>query len=127
MALALTRLTAWLFILVGVLGFFSGSAGLHAGLELGLFPVNLVHNLTHILVGLWGLNAARTEEGANLWCRQAAVLSLLLGVAAFVPAIVALFSSVVPIGGNDAFLHLGFAAVLACLGFIVPARDGLGA
>lgn len=127
MTLVLTRLVAWLFIVVGLLGFVSGSAGLHPGLELGLFPVNLVHNLTHVLVGLWGLNAARTEDGANLWCRQAAVLCLLLGLAAFVPAIVALFSGVVPIGGNDGFLHLGFAAVLAWLGFIAPSRAGVSA
>ena len=56
------------FALVGVLGFFpspppAGAPPLSVehghGLALGLFPVNTLHNIVHLLFGVLGLAAAR--------------------------------------------------------------------
>ena len=121
----IAKLFGWVFVLVGVLGFFGFAGGTMSmgtpGLLLGLFQVNLLHNIVHFLVGLWGLNAARTADGATAFCKQAGVLYLLLAIIGF--AAPDLFASVVPLGGNDRFLHLGLAVVLCYAGFMGGARQ----
>lgn len=119
----IAKLFGWVFILLGVIGFFSGSVNMTTGLELGLFPVNLVHNVVHILIGLWGLNAARTAAGATAYCKQAGVLFLLLAILGFIPATVDMFANVVPIGGNDRYLHLVLGLVLCYFGFMGKSRE----
>ncbi len=115
---SVAKLFGVVFILVGVIGFFSGSMNMSTGMELGLFPVNIVHNLVHILIGVWGLSAARTPGGATAFCKQAGVLYLLLAILGFIPSIVDALASVVPIGGNDRFLHLALGLILMYFGFM---------
>ena len=103
-------------ILVGVIGFFSGSMNMTMRPELGLFPVNVLHNVVHILVGAWGLTASRTLSGATAFCKQAGVLFLLLAIIGFVPSLTEQLASLVPLGGNDAYLHLVLALVLLYFG-----------
>ena len=55
------------FILVGVVAFFSGSMSMDTGLMLGLFPVNVLHNLVHLLFGVWGLAASRSFGAAKTY------------------------------------------------------------
>jgi hypothetical protein len=62
------------FLIVGVAGFVPGITTPHThpeitaqsglGLLFGLFPVNLLHNIVHILFGIWGLFAMRSLGGA---------------------------------------------------------------
>ena len=104
------------FILLGIIGFFSGSMTMSTGFELGIFPVNIVHNILHILIGFWGLNAARTMAGATAYCKQAGVLFLALGVLGLIPSVVEMFASLIPIGGYDHLLHLVVGAILAYFG-----------
>src|SRR5438477_11611216 len=72
------------FLLVGVLGLFLTPAGMQMGVDanakplLGLFPVNLLHNVVHIAFGVWGLLAARTFSGAQAYCKIGGVVYLLL-------------------------------------------------
>ena len=76
------------FFLVGIAGLFvPNGMGMEADMEtsgrlLGLFPVNLLHNLVHLLFGVWGLAASRGYGasvlyarigGVDLDCKQAAV------------------------------------------------------
>jgi hypothetical protein len=118
----IAKVFGWVFILVGVIGFFSGSATMTAGPELGLFPVNVVHNVAHILIGLWGVNAARTATGAMAYCKQAGVLYLLLAILGFIPATVDMFANLAPLGGNDRYLHLVLGLVLCYVGFMGNSR-----
>ncbi|MGH7594262.1 MAG: DUF4383 domain-containing protein [Gemmatimonadales bacterium] len=105
-------------VLVGLLGFFLPSSfGMATTMLAGSFEVNLVHNLVHVLIGIWGLVASRTATGATAFCKQAGVLFLLLAILGFVPSMVALLANLVPIGGNDVYLHLVFAAILLYVGF----------
>ena len=120
---SIAKIFGWVIILFGVVGFFSGSMNMTAGMELGIFPVNIVHNIVHILIGLWGINAARTVEGATTYCKQAGVLYLLLGVVGLIPAAVEMFASTIPIGGYDHMLHLGLGIVLAYFGFLAGSRQ----
>jgi len=107
-----------IFILIGVVGFFSGGMTMTAGKELGLFPVNIVHNVVHILIGFWGLNASRSLAGATTYCKQAGILYLALGVLGLIPSVVDGLASVMPIGGYDHLLHFVVGGVLSFFGFI---------
>ena len=58
------------FIIVALAGFFTpGGTTMNADMEtapllFGVFPVNLLHNIVHLLFGLWGLAASRSWGGA---------------------------------------------------------------
>jgi hypothetical protein len=111
------------FLLVGVLGFVQGGMSMEADPNLapkvlGMFAVNLLHNLVHLAFGAWGLAAARTHDASRAYCRIAGVIYLVLAVLGFVaPSGFGL----VPLGGADPFLHLVLGGVLAGVGF--TARD----
>lgn len=124
------------FLLVGAAGFVPGitvphthpdvqvTAGL--GLLMGLFPVNLLHNLVHLLFGIWGLMAARTSGAAVAYARAVAVFYALLTVLGLVPAAnLHTTFGLVPLYGNDVWLHALLAAGAAYFGFVhkTVARD----
>ena len=81
---------------------------------LGLFAVNVLHNVVHLLFGIWGLVASRTFSSAKSYAQIAGVLYLILAVAGF---IVPNGFGLVPLGGNDVWLHLVLGLVLAGVGF----------
>lgn len=107
------------FVLVALLGFVSSGGSMEADMEqapraLGLFPVNLLHNLVHLAFGAWGLAASRSWGAAKAYCRAAGAIYLVLAVLGFVvPETLGLM----PIGGNDIWLHALLGAVLAYFGF----------
>ena len=108
----------WIFILVGVWGFFVSGGSMEAGPDapaiLGLFPVNVLHNLAHLALGVWGILAARSFGGARAYARIAGVLYLLLAVLGFVDPTT---FGLMPLGGGDIGLHLVLGVVLAGVGF----------
>jgi hypothetical protein len=109
------------FLLVGLLGLFlDGGTGMESHPDraprlLGLFPVNLLHNLVHLGFGVWGLLAARTHSAARGYHRAGAVIYLVLVVLAFIDPTT---FGLVPIGGNDIWLHAVLAAGLGYFGFV---------
>ena len=125
-----------LYLVVGLLGFVPGvvqpppadapnlMVEANHGRLLGLFPINLLHNLVHLLVGAWGLAGARSFAGALGFARGLAIVYGLLGL---IPGTDTLFG-LVPIQGHDVWLHALSAAVAAYFGFGPPARaaDQLG-
>jgi hypothetical protein len=126
----MTRTTAQLvalvfgivFILVAVLGFITpGGLSMgteHAPMLLGMFAVNLLHNVVHLLFGLAGVAAARSFAGARSYCRAVGVIYLVLaGLGLVAPTTFGL----IPIGGSDIYLHLVLGLVLAAVGFTAKA------
>ena len=115
------------FLAVGVLGFVPGMVEpLHpghppvdpeGGLLLGLFPVNMFHNAVHILFGLWGLAASRSLSGAVMYARGVAIIYAVLTICGFVPSLHTLFG-MVPLYGNDVWLHAVLALVAAYFGWV---------
>ncbi|HEX6371551.1 MAG TPA: DUF4383 domain-containing protein [Longimicrobium sp.] len=109
------------FLLVGVLGLVvPGGTGMESHPEqaprlLGLFPVNLLHNLVHLAFGAWGIAASRSHAGSRGYHRTGAVIYLVLVVLAFVDPTT---FGLVPIGGNDIGLHAVLAIGLGYFGFI---------
>src|SRR5687767_789794 len=114
------------YLVVGILGFVPGlvqpaghapDLAVHAyhGRLLGLFPVNLLHNVVHLLIGLWGIAASRTLPAARWYGRGLALFYGLLALLGLFPATQTLFG-LVPIHGNDVWLHAGSALIAAYFG-----------
>ena len=107
------------FILVAILGFVSSGASMEADPAtapkvMGLFPVNLLHNVVHLLFGVWGLVASRSVGGAVTYGKIGGVVYLLLGIVGFLSPSGFGF---VPLGGHDRWLHIALGLALAGLGF----------
>lgn len=115
------------FLAVGALGFVPGIAepATHEGVTmthgsamlLGLFPVNTLHNVVHLLFGLWGVMAYRSAGGAVGYFRGVAVIYALFTVLGLLPQTNTLFG-LVPLHGNDVWLHAALALVAAYFGFV---------
>ena len=102
------------FILVGLLGLVMGGYTMSATMLLGLFPVNLLHNLVHLAIGGWGIMAAQSEASAQAFCKIAGIAYVALALLGFI--IPDLFG-LIPIGGNDIWLHLVIGVILSYVGF----------
>ena len=106
-------------LLVGILGLVS-AGGMEMGADpapgmlLGLFPVNLLHNIVHLLFGVWGLVASRSFAGAKLYAQATGVIYLVLAICGLV---IPTTFGMIPIGGADIGLHAVLGLVLAGVGF----------
>ncbi|NUZ05833.1 DUF4383 domain-containing protein [Piscinibacter koreensis] len=118
-----------IFLVVGAAGFIPGMTVEHThpdvrvtsglGLELGLFPVNVLHNIVHLLFGVWGLVAARSATGAVAYAKAVAIIYALLMVMGFIPALnLHTTFGLIPLYGNDIWLHALLAAIAAYFGFV---------
>src|SRR5688500_3869848 len=96
-----------IFLLVGVLGFVPGltvmpdaaaTNGAHAGHDLrvtgpghgyllGLFHVTVLHNIVHLLFGVWGVLAYRSFDGSRTYARGVAIIYGLLAVIGLIPGL----------------------------------------
>ena len=114
------------FLLAGLSGFVPGLSPEHmhpdmvvtseSRLAVGLFPVNVLHNLVHSAFGIWGLLAARSVGGSFAYAKGVALTYALLTVLGLSQATNTIFG-LVPIYGNDIWLHAGLAIVAAYFGF----------
>lgn len=125
-----TLVFAILFLIVGIAGFIPGltmgstamadmdtSAG-HS-LLFGLFPVNALHNIVHLAFGLWGFFAYFSGRTASrVFLRSTAVIYAVLTVFGFIPGLDTLFG-LVPLSGNDIWLHALLAIIAGYVGFVV--------
>lgn len=107
------------YVLVGLLGF-AVTAGIgfiatEGGLLLGVFAVNPLHNIAHLLIGgallIAGLSGVRAAKTVNVIIGAA---YLLLGVAGFF--LVGTGANILALNTPDHFLHLGSAALLLAVG-----------
>lgn len=122
------------FVLVGVLGFVPGINQMHHmddpnlmvenpghGYLLGLFHVNVLHNLVHLVFGILGIAMARSGK-AIAYCRFVAIAYGLLAVLGLIPALRIQYTfGLIPIEGNDVWLHTLIAIAAAIFGWGVPA------
>lgn len=91
------------------------------GRALGLFPVNVLHTLVHLVIGLWGVIAWRSFPAAQLYARALAIVYGLLTVLGAIPATHTLFG-LVPLFGHDIWLHAGTAIIAAYFGWFAERR-----
>jgi hypothetical protein len=108
-----------IFLLVGALGLVA-TGGMQMGdprnpaMILGMFPVNLLHNVVHLAFGVWGVMAARSFSSSVVFCKLGGFAYLCLAVLGLV---VPTFFDLIPIGGNDVFLHTVLGVFLVWAGF----------
>lgn len=132
MVQSFARIFGIIFVAVGILGFTPGlvqplidTSGLAVstgyGRLLGIFPVNVVHNLVHLGAGIWGILAARNFAAAITFSKAMAIAYGVLAILGIIPATNTLFG-LAPIYGVDVLLHALSAAAAAYFGFVVPAR-----
>ena len=116
------------FLAVGALGFVpsvvqdSMGEGLQQhGMLLGLFMISPLHNAAHLLFGVWGLAASRSTGGAVVYFKAVAVIYALLAVLGLIASTADLFG-MIPLMGNDVYLHAALAIIAAYFGFVNRSR-----
>lgn len=122
------RVIGIVFFAVGVLGFVAGLksppplwaphmvADGEYGLMLGLFPVNWIHNLVHLIIGIAAWRASNTMSDARKFARGLAILYGGLAVMGLIPVLNSTFG-LIPLFGHDVWLHAATAAIAAYFGF----------
>jgi hypothetical protein len=123
MTQTVARVFGVVFLLVGVLGLVTTPLSMEGGLLLGLFPVNVLHNVVHLAFGAWGLLAGGTLAGATAYCKIAGIAYLVLAV---VGVLAPAGFGLVPLGGHDVWLHGILGLVLAAAGFLDRTRAAAG-
>jgi len=95
-----------LYTVVGIVGFIpalGGTFGVGSSALLGLFPINAVHNVVHLVIGIPGLRSAGNEASAGSYLRGFGVFLVIVGI-------LGIFwqnpFGILPIGGKDVWLHL---------------------
>jgi hypothetical protein len=103
-----------IYLLVGVLGLIPGlltppttpvAVNILNGDLLGLFPVNIIHTLVHLVLGLWGILAYRSYEGSRVYGRTVGAIFIVLFLFGLIPGLNTLFG-LAPLNGADVWLHL---------------------
>jgi len=81
---------------------------------LGIFPVNLLHNLVHLAFGVWGLAASRSWSGSKQFFIVAGFVYVVLTILGFLsPSGFGL----VPLAGPDIWLHCVLAIAMLAIGY----------
>lgn len=119
------QIIGWAFILIGIAGFFVTGMSMDADPEtapklLGLFPLNVMHNVVHLLFGVWGIVASRRHPTARTYDRIAGIAYLGLAV---LGAVSPDMFGLVPIGFHDIWLHVMIGLILAIAGFAPQRTD----
>ncbi|MFL5583917.1 MAG: DUF4383 domain-containing protein [Gemmatimonadaceae bacterium] len=109
------------FIIVAILGFMvPGGMAMQptdpatAPKIFGYFPVNLLHNIVHLLFGVWGLAASRNWGASRQFFIVVGIIYALLTVIGFLSPTGFGF---VPLAGADIGLHCVLAIVMLAIGY----------
>ena len=122
-----------IFLLIGIAGFVPGllqtpepAADVEVtqsfGRLMGLFPVNALHNVVHIIFGIWGIAAYRSYTGARGYSKAVAIIYAVLAVMGIIPGLNTTFG-LIPLYGHDIWLHAVIAIAAAYFGFVATDRE----
>jgi hypothetical protein len=95
------------------------------GDAMGLFPVNLLHNIVHFAFGVWGIVASRSWDAAKTYAKATAIIYAMFVVMGLIPGLDTTFG-MVPLFGHDVWLHVLLAAPAAYFGFVHRDRTAEG-
>ncbi len=111
-----------IYLLIGILGFFvtkfENFATYNTDKLLGIFQINPLHNIVHIVIGLFLLGAGRghrAARGANMTVGIAYAVVFLLGLVLVGKHTSANFLA---LNGADNVLHIATALVLLAVAFL---------
>jgi hypothetical protein len=116
------------FVIVGIAGFIPGItthvgdmkfAGHESPSELlGLFQVSILHNIVHLAIGVIGLVAAATWEGARLYLVGGGAIYLALAIYGWIVERTS-DANFVPMNDADNVLHVLLGAGMILLGVVL--------
>jgi len=125
------KLMGVIYVLVGLLGFIPGlvspasdlgmdlAVTMGFGYLLGLFPINVLHNVVHLAIGAWGWVSSGSVTSSRTFARGLAVFYGALAVMGLIPVLNTVFG-MIPIFGHDVWLHTATAVLAAYFGFASP-------
>ena len=128
------RVFGIIYVVIGILGFIPGilqaappdaphlSLAAAYGRLLGLFPVNVLHDLVHIAVGAWGIAAAASLVRARAFFKAIAIIFAVLTILGLIGATNTVFG-LVPLYSHDIWLHALTAILGAYFGYAAPAGE----
>jgi len=100
------------YLIVGAYGFIGAGDD---NMLIGLFEVNALHNIVHVVIGLVLLWGAMSTP-------MAVMLNRLVGIVLIALGILGIFVEnpldLIPIGGNDVWLHLASGVILLGAGLM---------
>ena len=108
------------FVLIGIAGFIPGITStddMGMKLLLGLFMVNGVHNIVHLLTGIAALASTSSEKIARLYFQVFGIVYGLVTVIGFIIGSGHYVFGFIPVNTADNFLHLIITAVSLYFGF----------
>lgn len=89
------------------------------GYFLGVFPVNAIHDVANIVIGVAGVAASARLATARYYCIGLFLLYGILAFWGFIPTLDTL-GGIAPILGDDTWLHAGSAIAAGYFGFVAP-------
>ena len=110
------KLLSWVFIIVGVLGFVPGITA--NGHLLGIFEVDTVHNVIHLLSGILGLVFA--GKSARAAATYATVFGIVYGLVTILGFLMDGNAILIHTNMADNVLHLVLTVVYLCIGLCKP-------
>lgn len=124
------------FLLVGILGFLPGATSNLSRIDfigheseaelLGIFRVNVLHNIVHLLFGVVGLAAARTVTWSRNFLIYGGVIYVVLWIYGQVIDL-GTAANFVSLNTADNWLHFSLGVAMIAAGLLVPRmRDGAG-
>lgn len=117
------------FLILGISGFIPAlssephpghpplAVDLYYSQALGLFPANILHNIVRILFGIWGLLSYKSLGASKGYAKGVAISYGVLTIAGFIPNLDTMFG-LVPLFGNDIWLHALLAIIAAYFGWM---------
>lgn len=121
-------IAGFIYLAIGMLGFVPGLREMAPpeapevvidashGYLFGLFPVNALHNIVHIVLGLWGVLAFKTLTTSISFAKGLAIIYAVFAVMGLFPVLNTMFG-LVPLHGHDIWLHAGTALIAAYFGW----------
>lgn len=119
MATTVVKLLGWVLLLVGIVGFFNNPI-------LGIFAVDTVHNIIHLVSGLLAIMmAGKGEMSAKTFAKVFGAVYGLVAVLGFLSSddmVLGLINS----NASDNWLHVALAVVFLGVGFSKGRSSGMG-
>lgn len=110
MAKKVVKIFGWVLLLVGILGFFNNPI-------LGIFAVDTIHNIIHVVSGLVAIMmAGKGESSAKTFAKVFGAVYALVAILGFLSSddmILGLISA----NSADHWLHVALAVVFLAVGF----------
>ncbi len=127
----IARLYGVVFLVVGILGFVPGittdyddlgfAGHMSEAMLLGIFQVSVLHNIVHILYGIAGLAAARSELAAEAYLLFGGIVYAVLWIYGLVIGMDS-DANFVPLNTADNWLHVVLAVTMIGAGLYARRR-----